>query len=175
MLAGNMKLRNFIIVATLLVGGGIVGLYFACNGGDNGSQQANNGTPAQPQPTPPTPTTVTTTTPAQAAADPVAPSQSQSQSATMRPVNQEVMKWVGKDLGSKKLKDVTKGRPYKVNLYQDAGKSSVNRAKVNLDRDDKWDEKWTIDGPNVSRKVAPNDDESYTESSVWNGEAWVAE
>lgn len=74
-----------------------------------------------------------------------------------------------------KKKDITKGRPYKINLYQDAGKNSVNRAKVDLDRDDKWDEKWTFDGSNISRKVAPAADESYSESYVWNGAEWVNE
>lgn len=174
MLAGNMKLRNFLLLATVVVAGGIAGLYFACRGDDSGKTVASKAPEApqpQPTPTPTAPTRVTTPPPVQPAADPVAP----SQASNLRPVDQEVMKWVGKDLGSKKLKDVTRGRPYKVNLYQDAGKSSVNRAKIDLDRDDKWDEKWTIDGPNVSRKVAPDDDENYTESSVWNGSDWVAE
>jgi len=173
MLAGNMKLRNFLMLATVVVAGGIAGLYFACRGDDSGKKTAG-GTPslAQQTTTPPATTPPTQVTPpVQPAADPAAT----APSSNMRSVDQEVMKWVGKDLGSKKLKDVTKGRPYKVNLYQDDGKPSVNRAKIDLDRDDKWDEKWTFDGPNVSRKVAPDDDENYTESSVWNGSAWVAE
>ncbi len=173
MLAGNMKLRNFLILATLVVAGGIAGLYVACRGGDTDNKVAGGTSPLQqPHTAPATPAAPTQVTPpVQPAADPAAA----APSSNMRPVDQEVMKWVGKDLGSKKLKDVTKGRPYKVNLYQDDGKPSVNRAKIDLDRDDKWDEKWTFDGPNVSRKVAPDDDENYTESSVWNGSAWVAE
>ena len=90
-----------------------------------------------------------------------------------RPVDKDVMQWAGKSLGSDKLKDVTKGRPYKVNLYQDSGKSTMNRAKLDLNRNDKWDEKWTFDGPNITRQVAPADDENYTETYIWNGSAWA--
>jgi hypothetical protein len=50
----------------------------------------------------------------------------------------------------------------------------VNRAKIDLDRDDKWDEKWTFDGTNISRKVSPNDDEDYSQEYDWNGSEWVA-
>ena len=90
-----------------------------------------------------------------------------------RPVDVVVMGYRGKALGAKKKKDVTKGKPFKVNVYQDAGKSTVNRAKIDLDRDDKFDEKWTFDGDTISRKVSPNDDESYTEEYVWDGKAWA--
>jgi hypothetical protein len=83
------------------------------------------------------------------------------------------MRYAGKSLGSDKIKDATKGRPYKVNLYQDAGKSTMNRAKVDLDRDDKWDEKWTFDGDAITRQVAPNDDDNYTETYMWDGNAWA--
>ena len=101
------------------------------------------------------------------AADPPAPSG--------RPVDQEVLSWVGRDLGSKKKKDVTKGRAYKVNVYQDDGHATANRAKVDLDRDDRWDEKITFhDDGTVSRKVSPGDDEDYTETSHWSGTEWVA-
>lgn len=60
-----------------------------------------------------------------------------------------------------KIKDASKGRPFKINLYSDDG-TRFNRAKVDLDRDDRWDEKWTFkpDG-STEREVAPNDDENY--------------
>jgi hypothetical protein len=52
----------------------------------------------------------------------------------------------------------------------------VNRLKVDLDRDEKWDEKWTFasDGgtDGVKRQVAPNDDEAYTEEYRLDGERW---
>jgi hypothetical protein len=91
-----------------------------------------------------------------------------------RPVDKAVMGWFGKDLGDSKRKDVTSGQPYKVNLYQDAGNSSVNRAKIDLDRDEKWDEKWTFKGSEISRKVSSADDDStYDQEFVWQGGAWV--
>jgi hypothetical protein len=72
-----------------------------------------------------------------------------------------------------KVKDATKGRPFKINLYSDDGKR-FNRAKVDLDRDDKWDESWTLgaDG-STERKVSPADDETYTEVHVLDGDRWV--
>jgi len=82
-------------------------------------------------------------------------------------------KWQGRDLGSSKAKDVSKGQRYKINVYQDAGHSTANRAKVDLDRDDKWDEKWTFEpAGGVTRKVAPGDDENYTVEQRWVDGAW---
>ena len=89
-----------------------------------------------------------------------------------RPVDQFILGQLGRDLGSDKIKDATKGQTYKVNLYQDAGHSTVNRAKVDLDRDDKWDEKWTIDGQTITRETAPSDDENYTVTHTWTGSGW---
>ena len=80
-----------------------------------------------------------------------------------------VMGFVGQDIGASKRKDVTTGRAFKVNVYQDDGHSTVNRAKVDLDRDDKWDEKWTFDGATITRQIAPADDETYTTTQFWDG------
>lgn len=65
-----------------------------------------------------------------------------------------------------KIKDASKGRSFKINLYSDDGQR-FNRAKVDLDRDDKWDEQWTFkpDGA-VEREVAPDDDENYAQRFV---------
>jgi hypothetical protein len=92
-----------------------------------------------------------------------------------RPFDALLLERAGTDLGTTKMKDVTKGKTYKVNLYQDDGHTTMNRAKVDVDRDDKWDEKWTFDGTSISRKVAPADDENYTETWVWSGTEWVKE
>ena len=168
MLAGRMKLRHFLMIAG---GAGLLcaGSFFALPMvgisllGDQAELDrrveraveevgldATKGEPNPPDPAEDTP-------------------------ASGREIDTIVLGWQGKGLGNKKLKDVTKGKPFKVNLYQDDGNSVMNRAKVDLDRDDKWDEKWTFDGPNVSRKVAPADDENHTELTVWNGSEWVAE
>ncbi|MBT9554509.1 MAG: hypothetical protein IV100_00715 [Myxococcales bacterium] len=79
-------------------------------------------------------------------------------------------------LSSDKVKDAFSGAAIKVNLYQDAGQALPNRAKLDLDRDDKWDEKWTFERGSgaVTREIAPTDDENYTVSLTLVGERWVA-
>lgn len=87
-----------------------------------------------------------------------------------------LLDWTGRSISDRKQKDVTKGKPYKVNVYQDVGHDRVNRAKVDLDRDDKWDEKWTFEADGgVTRKVAPADDESYTVQERWADGGFVRE
>lgn len=87
-----------------------------------------------------------------------------------------LLDWNGRSISERKQKDVTKGKPYKVNVYQDVGHDRVNRAKVDLDRDDKWDEKWTFEPDGgVTRQVAPADDESYTVQERWADGGFVPE
>jgi hypothetical protein len=72
-----------------------------------------------------------------------------------------------------KVKDATRGKAYKINLYSDDG-VRFNRAKVDLNRNDKWDESWTFkSGTDIERQVAPADDERYTEVSQFIDGAWV--
>ena len=72
-----------------------------------------------------------------------------------------------------KIKDATKGRPFKINIYADDG-VRFNRAKVDLDRHDKWDEKWTFDEDGtIEKQVAPADDENYTETWAWGPDGWT--
>ncbi|MEL6342518.1 MAG: hypothetical protein AAFV53_05255 [Myxococcota bacterium] len=156
-LAGRMKLNTFItmIIATVAVlgaGSVIASSFFESDEPEPEPEPEliDNGTPT-PTPTP-TPTN-----------DP--PPLSETADAV-------VMSYVGKDLGSNKVKDARPGKPYKINLYQDDGNSTVNRAKVDLDRDDTWDEKWTISGDQIKKQIAPNDDENYTVEQVWNGSSW---
>ena len=93
--------------------------------------------------------------------------------AGLRDVDQDAMAFQGRALGTEKQKDVTSGKPYKINVYQDAGQPSANRLKIDLDRDDKWDEKWTFEPGKIARQVAPADDEAYTQTFVWDGTAWI--
>ncbi|MCK6503882.1 hypothetical protein L6R53_10860 [Myxococcota bacterium] len=171
MLAGNVKLKTFL---------GLLGLGGAVLVGGVGWWWSTRPAPPPPPPAPalaPAPAPPATA-PAIAAA-PDAPSTSAaptSQADGALPHQADVLTWVGKDLGADKKKDTTKGRAWKVNVYQDAGNTSANRAKVDLDRDDRWDEKWTFEGDGrVSRQVAPADDEQYTETWVWNGQDWQRE
>lgn len=150
MLAGRMKLRNFLILGGLLVAGGITALVLTH------------------EPAPPAPAKVAELPGESARAEhtPVAGEDA---------ITAHVRSMAGRRLSSDKAKDVTSGRPYKVNLYQDSGHSQVNRAKIDLDRNDKWDEKWTFDGDRITRQIAPDDDENYTKTLIFEGGAWRAE
>lgn len=87
-----------------------------------------------------------------------------------------VLSWKAKPLATPKKKDVSKGRAFKINVYQDEPGLGVNRAKVDLDRDDQWDHKYTFEPDGgVTRKVAPADDESYTVRQRWDGSSWIDE
>lgn len=85
-----------------------------------------------------------------------------------------VLRVLGKPLGSKKRKDVTPGMRFKINVYQDDGHSVANRAKIDLDRDERWDIKVTWSDGQVTRKVSPDDNDDYTIEERWDGGAWVA-
>ncbi len=92
----------------------------------------------------------------------------------LRPVDELMLSLLSRPVQAK-IKDASKGRPFKINLYSDGG-GRFERAKVDLDRDDRWDEKWTFaaDGA-VSRQVAPADDENYSERfALEAGGRWVA-
>ena len=72
-----------------------------------------------------------------------------------------------------RLTDVTEGRPYRVDVYQDAGHATANRADVDLDRDEQCDEKVTFEPGGMIRVVASADDERYDLSFTWDGARWV--
>lgn len=92
--------------------------------------------------------------------------------ATGREVDETMMGLLSTPV-QEKIKDATKGRPYKINLYSD-DRVRWNRAKVDLDRDDKFDEKWDFkDDGVVQRQVAPADDEQYSETYRLEGGRWV--
>lgn len=97
------------------------------------------------------------------AAEPTAPSQNAVEQAMDKALKLPVQE---------KIKDATEGRPFKINLYSD-DKQHFNRAKVDLDRDDRWDEKWTFkpDGT-VEKQVSPADDEQYSETFVRDTDGW---
>lgn len=91
----------------------------------------------------------------------------------LRAMDRKILARAEQNIGSDKEKDAVRGESFKVNLYKDAGKSKVNRLKVDLDRDEKFDEKWTFeDDGRVKRQVAPEDDEKYTVEYRLEGEGW---
>jgi len=79
---------------------------------------------------------------------------------------------LGKPAPDEKHKDALgSGKPH-VNLYAERG--MWIRAKVDLDRDEKWDEKWHLreDGT-VEREVAPADDENYSDRFLFKDGTWA--
>ncbi len=157
MFAGKMRLRTFVVLATLssvFCGMGVV--FFA-----GGTLLTLRESPAEGSPVATSPSS-----------SPQLPSPTLP-AASSRPWDSLILGRKGQNLGSDKIKDASKGAPYKVNLYQDADSPVMNRAKVDYDRDEKWDEKWTFapDG-SVEREVAPADDENYTESWIYRNDGW---
>lgn len=90
----------------------------------------------------------------------------------LRPNDLQVLALARKGIAGDKVKDALRGE-WKVNLYRDAGQAGVNRLKIDLDHDDKWDEKWTFSGSEVKRQVAPADDENYTLEYLLGDGVWI--
>lgn len=183
MLAGRMKLNHFIAlvvvvggtaVAVLSLGGGAA-LMALLTGGPDPEPTPTVNAHLTVQPTPsvtPSPDRQITPRPEPRTPAAVEPD---SSGRTLRPDERFVMDWEGRNLGSKKRKDATKGAPWKVNLYQDDGSSTVNRAKVDLDRDDQWDLKYTFASDGITRKTSTADDGNYDLVERWSDGGWQAE
>lgn len=94
----------------------------------------------------------------------------------LRPMDSEILQRAAGSIAGDKVKDAIKGRSYKVNLYQDAGETRVNRLKIDLDRDDKFDEKWTLSPSrdDIRRQVSTTDDDkTYDEEYRLRGDKWL--
>lgn len=90
----------------------------------------------------------------------------------LRSVDNAIFPLLGQPATSEKVKDAIPGAA-KVSLYHDDKSGFYNRLKIDLNRNDKWDEKWTMkQGVVVKRQVAPADDENYTEEYVPEGGGW---
>lgn len=166
MLAGRVKLKTFLAG----VAGGLLLLCAGIVAGGGAVTDALTGPPAPP---PTTLLPVAVEPPPAVAPAPAAP-EAAVVGDGLRDADRDAMSWRGKALKSDKSKDVSAKRPYKINVYQDSGHKTVNRLKIDLDRDDKWDEKWDFDGEELRRQVAPADDEQYTQTFRWSGNGWVA-
>lgn len=93
----------------------------------------------------------------------------------LRPFDEEIVALFEQKPAGDKVKDATPNRPYKVNLYAEQGK--YVRAKVDLNRNGKWDEKWSVDektGTRVyKRQVSPSDDDlNYPDKFKLRGKLW---
>jgi hypothetical protein len=167
-----MKLKNFLLIGAVLAAAGIGGATLMCSSDKEEAREET--TPVVATETPPPEQEVAQPLLENTAGDGDENTEEEVELSGLREVDKVLMGWIGKDLGSKKRKDAAKGHSWKINLYQDDGQSAMNRAKIDLNRNDKWDEKWTFDGENISRKVAPADDENYSEEYDWNGSDWTA-
>lgn len=103
--------------------------------------------------------------------------ESAADDSTLRPMDQQILDLLAKDASTDKLKDAFPGKPFKANIYRDGAGTKFNRVKIDLNRNDKWDEKWSVeteDGKEViKRQVAPADDEKYTMDYRLLGGKWV--
>ncbi len=163
MLAGRMKLKHFLALIAIVGIAGIVLLVKACK---------SNEPPPRPQDVVKTPTPTPTPRPEEPRPEPPKPT---SAELPARAWDAEVIAWSKKSISGDKQKDVSRGKPYKINVYKEAGHSMVNRAKVDINRNDKWDEKYTFEDGTITLEVAPADDESYTKTYHWTGSAWLPE
>ena len=89
-----------------------------------------------------------------------------------RPYDADVLAWRAKTAPKGKIKDAEPHAAYKLDLYQDAGKPTIDRAKLDANRNGKWDDKYTFDGDTITLEHAPADDESDTQRYHWNGSGW---
>jgi hypothetical protein len=177
-----MRYKTFRMVAlgaaVAAAGGGAYYAFESRAGKGSARPAASAPAPAStPAPAPRAPAPVAPVAPAPAPAPVAAPAPVTP--ATAAPGGQVPLRELDRDVltlarGARtNVKDGLPGRPYKVNLFVDAGSSTVNRLKLDLDRDGKWDEKWSFEADGrVKRQVAPADDENYTDSYVLDGNAW---
>ena len=94
----------------------------------------------------------------------------------LRPVDQKIVAQLANPASGDKIKDAFSKEPYKVNFYREAGEQTWSRLKVDLNRNEKWDEKWDLaNGQPVKRQVASKDDENYDQTFVWKNGKWSAE
>jgi hypothetical protein len=164
-LAGSMKLRNFLLLVVLVGVGAVSVSYMACSKHDEPKVADKPMVPpvTDIKPAVPPPTPLATPDAAVAATADLA----------ARPYDADVLAWRSKTAPKGKIKDAAPKASYKLDLYQDAGKSTIDRAKLDANRNGKWDDKYTFDGDTITLEHAPADDEKYTEKYHWNGSGWT--
>jgi hypothetical protein len=109
--------------------------------------------------------------------EPTVASAEETDGAPLRAMDTRILERATRPISGDKVKDAFPGESWKVNLYRDVGHAGVNRLKIDLDRDEKWDEKWSFesgDRQEVKRQVAPNDDEGYTLEFRLRNNRWVS-
>lgn len=145
----------------LCVAAGAVGAAMTCSGKTAPAA-------ATPEPRP------TVTSPPREAAVVTRPiATASSEVAALRPMDKALLDKVHEPLRADQQRDAFPQQAYRVNVYQEAGHTTPNRLEVDLNRNEKWDERWTIEGAAVKRQVAPADDENFTREYVLENGSWV--
>lgn len=168
-----MKFKTFraLIIGGLCVVGGAASIFFYSTcGGDAPTKPTANATPETPQTAKPASNPADKKTPDK----PVATNASPVGEGELRPLDKQTIERMQQGFPGDKVKDAFKG-PEKVSLYKDP--DGTRRVKIDLDRDEKWDEKWTFetkDGADkIKRQVATKDDEAYDLEYRLDGGRWV--
>lgn len=184
-----MKYKTF---RGLAIAGGVLSVLFGCGAlawwcGHTGSDAGDSNrqrpviTSQPPALTPPETPTVPlrpVQQPAAAVSNATAPltPAEKAKGIPLRPMDLEVLARAAGSISGDKVKDAIQGRSYKVNLYQDAGEAKINRLKIDLDRDDKFDEKWTLSPgrDDIRRQVSTTDDDkTYDVEYRLRGDMWL--
>jgi hypothetical protein len=169
-LAGSMKLRNFLLMVVLVGAGGVTVSYMACSKKHDDPKITNDDRNMTKPSVPP----VTDIRPAVPPPTPMPDAAvAASSDLAARAYDADVLAWRTKTAPKGKIKDAAPKASYKLDLYQDAGKSTIDRAKLDANRNGKWDDKYTFDGETITLEHAPGDDEKYTEKYHWNGSGWT--
>jgi len=88
----------------------------------------------------------------------------------LRPVDQDVLPLVGTKVSGKQ-EDALPGKAYRVNLYSMNRSQRVDRIDIDIDRDNKVDERWNVRGQ-IRRETNPGDDGKFTEVYVLQKDKW---
>jgi hypothetical protein len=170
-----IKLRRVGAVAVL--GLAIIGGFLACN-----RPQQKVDTSVSQQPTEVNPPPVTNTTDPAPPTDTTDTPVATSDSLTLTDIHKEILRLQQQPLTSEGAKNSGDGIQWRVKdngvtveFRSDTSKGSTtwNRAKVDYNGNKKYEERWDFKGETVRRRVAPTDDENYTEEYNKNGEQWV--
>ena len=98
------------------------------------------------------------------------------QNTGKRSADQAVVEYLNRQPNAtgEKIKDAFPRESFKVNIYRDGNSPTWTRLKIDLDRDEKDDEKWTLsNGQPDKRQVSTRDDGNYDLEYRWRGGQWV--
>jgi hypothetical protein len=101
------------------------------------------------------------------------PTNSNPANGDLRLVDKKILSQLSTPPSGDKIKDAFSNESFKVNFYREGTEATWSRLKVDLNRNEKWDEKWDLaNGQPVKRQVASKDDESYDQTFLWKNGKW---